>query len=862
MLNIFGSNHEEIGSTDKNLIFKTQGKIRIQWGKKFIDLLDNDGNINCGLKNIISKVSSEDSIKKDGFYYLDGALIACVGGKKIIISSESGNTFVSFLVEQDATDKQKQLAQKNIGFYYDTKKDINITNGIAYVEDEGTLYIINNGNINKFTGSIPNPYPNQFVISKQDQSTGGSLVITGQGENNSLMFDTLSIFSDNGAVYRSNLHRFFVGNNLVCQINGDGVITESIQSENASASNGYRISNRGGKYTLEIDSIVVRDGLPSDINLVESTYYKSQNIISSVKKVDNQIYRCYLNKYNNKYHIGDKLLIYVNDEGALTPIILTVTGISSGEDQYVDVSSSTNIESVSGLLCQLIDYDLVIGKLNQQTYNSKEHGIISKQNLFYSAKFDKEGSGTQIYPFYSNELYSELENNIESNNYNNVIPPLGLIKSSMLVHDVEYDSNTKKINFYNYKGKLVCDLDATAFIKDGMVASARVSGKYLVIKFNTDAGKEDIRIPITDIFNPSDYYKRSEIDSMVGGSLPIGTILMWPGSAQKIPSGFAICDGSQFDTSANPTLYDILGSNRLPDLRDKFIVGAGHEYNIGDTGGEKTHTLSIGELPSHSHNYSSPGEDGWATNRVVDRTEKSCYGDSNYASSWKYKTETAGNGDAHENRPPYYALFYIIKANVVVPEGGCYTYEFTEMDYIFSRSGNIGSAVAKSTTSADALTFDQNASDSWIHLQTVQNSGGFYIYIIKPDDTTETYREGIAVFKSSDGCVFETIIKQGSEIPSTIGVTFNIKNKTSETIDCTCEIFWESMSNSFSFPITVNANGSKNFTKTDIDGTAAGKNIIAAYVQGDSIPGDSAPLTVISEDRKLANGKTIDMSYD
>ena len=668
MLNIFGGNHEEIGSTDKNLIFKTQGKIRIQWGKKFIDLLDNDGNINCGLKNIITQISSEDSIKKDGFYYLDGTLIASVGGKKLILSSESGNTFVSFLVEQDATDEQKQLAQKNIGFYYDTKKDINITNGIAYVEDEGTLYIINNGNISKFTGSIPNPYPNQFVISKQDQSTGGSLVITGQGENNSLMFDTLSIFSDNGAVYRSNLHRFFVGNNLVCQINSDGVITESIQSENASASNGYRISNRGGKYTLEIDSIVVRDGLPSDINLVESTYYKSQNIISSVKKVNNQTYRCYLNKYNNKYHTGDKLLIYVNDEGALTPVILTVTGISSGEDQYVDVSSPTNIESVSGLLCQLIDYDLVIGKLDQQTYNSKEHGIISKQNIFYSAKFDKEGSGEEIYPFYSDELYSELEDNIESDNYNNVIPPLGLIKSSMLVHDVEYDSGEKKINFYNYDGELVCDLDATAFIKDGMVSNVKISGKYLVISFNTDAGKEDIKIPVTDIFNPNEYYKKSEIDNMVGGSLPIGTILMWPGTAQKIPEGFVICDGSQFDTSSNPTLYEILGSNRLPDLRDKFIVGAGSEYNIGATGGEKEHILTVEELPSHSHNYSSDGDDAWASNRIVDRTDKSCYGDSNYSSAWLYKTESTGNGRAHENRPPYYALFYIIKANIIIPE--------------------------------------------------------------------------------------------------------------------------------------------------------------------------------------------------
>ena len=238
----------------------------------------------------------------------------------------------------------------------------------------------------------------------------------------------------------------------------------------------------------------------------------------------------------------------------------------------------------------------------------------------------------------------------------------------MLVHDVEYDSGEKKINFYNYDGELVCDLDATAFIKDGMVSNVKISGKYLVISFNTDAGKEDIKIPVTDIFNPNEYYKKSEIDNMVGGSLPIGTILMWPGTAQKIPEGFVICDGSQFDTSSNPTLYEILGSNRLPDLRDKFIVGAGSEYNIGATGGEKEHILTVEELPSHSHNYSSDGDDAWASNRIVDRTDKSCYGDSNYSSAWLYKTESTGNGRAHENRPPYYALFYIIKANIIIPE--------------------------------------------------------------------------------------------------------------------------------------------------------------------------------------------------
>lgn len=69
--------------------------------------------------------------------------------------------------------------------------------------------------------------------------------------------------------------------------------------------------------------------------------------------------------------------------------------------------------------------------------------------------------------------------------------------------DVEYDSNTKKIIFKNELGDTVGELDATPFITDGMVDTVWYDSdtKELVIVFNTDSGKEEIRISLDDLFN-------------------------------------------------------------------------------------------------------------------------------------------------------------------------------------------------------------------------------------------------------------------------------------------------------------------------------------------------------------------------
>ena len=212
----------------------------------------------------------------------------------------------------------------------------------------------------------------------------------------------------------------------------------------------------------------------------------------------------------------------------------------------------------------------------------------------------------------------------------------------------------------------------------------------------------------------------SQITDMpdLANAVPSGIICMWSGESTAIPSGWNLCDGS----------------NGTPDLRDRFIVGAGSTYKVKDTGGEATHTLTVNEMPSHNHgftgtshshtgslssataasagshthtmsggssggyvNIQSLDEEGRKTEEArmyasvsslhVDSVGKEycvqlpVYGSSgssttssggdhthsvtgdvtvNYATAGGTVGSTGG-GQAHENRPPYFALCFIMK---------------------------------------------------------------------------------------------------------------------------------------------------------------------------------------------------------
>jgi len=124
--------------------------------------------------------------------------------------------------------------------------------------------------------------------------------------------------------------------------------------------------------------------------------------------------------------------------------------------------------------------------------------------------------------------------------------------------------------------------------------------------------------------------------------LPAGIILMWSGSISGIPQGWALCNGA----------------NGTPNLMDKFIVGAGSGYAVNATGGEAFHTLTKAEMPSHTHTTTRD----LASNRGGQQQENQ--GPNGYAAHWFWPDACLsyeGGDQPHENRPPYYALCYIMK---------------------------------------------------------------------------------------------------------------------------------------------------------------------------------------------------------
>jgi microcystin-dependent protein len=187
--------------------------------------------------------------------------------------------------------------------------------------------------------------------------------------------------------------------------------------------------------------------------------------------------------------------------------------------------------------------------------------------------------------------------------------------------------------------------------------------------------------------------------AQLNSAVPAGFIGMWSGSLATIPAGWGLCDGA----------------GGRPDLRNRFIVGAGLGYAVAATGGADVVILSEANLPSHSHPASASGSTGdvnlshnhtfsgssgtggahshtyfasdydqdggelltgnnYTSRRLATATSThdghthpisgtigNALGNHAHSVTVSVTVGSTGSGSAHENRPPFYALAFIIK---------------------------------------------------------------------------------------------------------------------------------------------------------------------------------------------------------
>lgn len=216
-------------------------------------------------------------------------------------------------------------------------------------------------------------------------------------------------------------------------------------------------------------------------------------------------------------------------------------------------------------------------------------------------------------------------------------------------------------------------------------------------KYQEMTGRQDISSSVGNI---------ALVMNQIGLLPPVGSVSTYAGN--QAPTGYILCDGSAISRTTYHALFQVIGTTygsgdgsttfNVPNLKGKFVVGfdsAQTEFdNLSETGGAKTHTLTVSEMPSHNHSgltqsagththtITDPGhthsyvnqpntqntDNAFATESAADNssvgqtTGSSLTGITvNSAGAHQHGIDSQGGGQPHNNLPPYLVLNYIIK---------------------------------------------------------------------------------------------------------------------------------------------------------------------------------------------------------
>lgn len=591
---IAGKPSNTVGEKDSALILRGSS-VKVQWGNKFIDLIKN-GKINIEQDKLLKLVDSVDNIKQDGIYLVDDQVWVTINGTKIQLSGNASTVYVSFVDTQNMTYDNKNKALHNIGFYYDSIEDVkkaNISSGLIYVLGDNKLYSVIDGVLSEYyVSQSKNEYQLEKTLTKE-------LYI----KNYSLYIGDEEYIQCNNSEIRA-LKRI--------------ITEEGIQSSEANSDYGYRIYMESGRSILEIDEI--RERNPSDIKIPHTLYTKYNNIVTNAV-IENDKITCTLQE-ENKYQVDEWIYIYtyclMKDtyiDGQLTitlsipidkdiKIVVNdnIITIPKGTQSYTTSNFST-YPNIKYPKIQKVLREYKILETNDQTIvvdvPDQEHDMFLK-------------NCTYIYN--SRNPYLEIQNNklilldrskTITNEITGLVEPDETIHSSIginkesdienlkIVESIEGEQEYKRPDVGIYSD---CIYGLNPILYNTIF---KVAGKK---DFNTEHYKypkydNSVVLPEKELIYDKKFNQvvpdLQWIKQITDYLIPIGTIIMWYGSVDKIPPGWAICDGN----------------NNTPNLIDRFIKGGTiceevipQGVNITEDGYSRI-MLEEKNLPEHHHEH-------------------------------------------------------------------------------------------------------------------------------------------------------------------------------------------------------------------------------------------------------------------
>lgn len=634
---LFGRTYSTVGNSDSDFIIKTRGQVKVQWGKKFIDII-KDGKLNVDV-TLIKEVSSIDSITSDGIYMLEGSntVVVRINGVTVFLVSDNSDNYVSFIRPQLTTDEQKKQAQRNIGLRYSTIQEAitdSAYNGILFIDSDKKLYIAEDGVYTEYLSDISNPYNKQILIKKTIKREGegiGALVVSGNGEDNSLVIGSqlqgLQVYKeDSNAVVKGvgTMIEIYSNDSHLIELASTGVtfktrtaiedtlVGDMIQSTNSSSISGYRLyyDEYSEESTLEVDNLITRNS----VSYVDITYSDLYDLCQSGKLKVSQLYRIsdFQNEWaltseddivlNDKYQMEDNGEIIYDDNGQ--PIVETPKNVIPIV-VFANTSSSVIGRYLADDIRLLIDYDI--------SFNQNINGLTAKGRItrltdekgnscnydFKHLKFKitEDGVDKWIYTFRNGEedlsLTDTCRNNVLTvNNYEiksetvTVRDNGNIVTLQGTLSDNNFGTINSNFNFSGTANKLNVSrtLENVTFKEDSTIDEVAIRS-LTNVTFNESFSRTTFHSDINDVdFDTTVYallYDNEKVKDVYYNNNTVSVICIpdMSTATSGIPAGTIVMYNGTSGIPAGWAICD--GTEGTPNLTGNFIKAS---ETAGETG--------------------------------------------------------------------------------------------------------------------------------------------------------------------------------------------------------------------------------------------------------------------------------------